>query len=99
MIPAGQAMALAYDAIEAGTLPEIQRIDDLFSDSVHMNGVGQYLVACVMYATVYQNNPLGAAGLIYQHSNPLEQIGQEVLFRMLSVHLDNFQFLMVEHLK
>ncbi len=59
LIPAGQAMGLAADAIAAGTVPGMTKIRDLFADDLHPNGKGRYLVAMVHLATITGKSPEG----------------------------------------
>lgn len=59
IIPAGQAMGLAADAIAAGELPGITSIQDLFSDDIHPNAKGRYLVAMVHVAAISEQSPEG----------------------------------------
>ncbi|MEH7827764.1 hypothetical protein [Gemmobacter denitrificans] len=59
LIPAGQAMALARAEALAGRLPGIARIEDLFSDDIHPNGKGQYLLAMVHVAAISGKSPEG----------------------------------------
>lgn len=72
LIPAGQAMALAHDAIARGELPTINSMEELLPDGVHHAGPGHHLVACVMYATIYGRSPVGASGTVFHHNNPEE---------------------------
>ncbi|TVQ89904.1 MAG: hypothetical protein EA397_13150 [Deltaproteobacteria bacterium] len=59
LIPAGQAMAELYDRIEAGEIPELSDIQELFTDDIHLTDVGNYFVAMVHYATIYRRSPIG----------------------------------------
>lgn len=59
LVPAGQAMGALYDAIAAGSVPTLTSIDELFSDNIHLTEVGNYFIACVMYASIYQQSPEG----------------------------------------
>ncbi|HEX9858982.1 MAG TPA: hypothetical protein VGA75_11560, partial [Paracoccaceae bacterium] len=59
LIPAGQAMGLAADAIAAGAVPGMNGIGDLFSDDLHPNGKGLYLVAMVHLAAITGQTPEG----------------------------------------
>lgn len=61
LIPAGLAMGMLHDAIEAGEVPGISHISDLFLDDIHLNGLGAYFVAAVHYAAIYGESPVGAA--------------------------------------
>lgn len=59
LVPAGQAFAELYDSIQAGNAAGVTHISELFADDIHPNDIGNYLVACVMYATVYKRSPEG----------------------------------------
>ncbi len=59
MIPAGQAFGMLTDSIVAGTVPGISDFKQLFSDDIHLTDVGNYFVACVMYACLFRESPQG----------------------------------------
>lgn len=59
LIPTGQAMGLLYDAIDAGQVPGLASISDVFTDDIHLNGKGMYLVAMVHAAAITGRNPEG----------------------------------------
>lgn len=67
VIPAGQALAAFVRAVEAaGGVDNIANRDALMArtpeggvDTQHMGDLGNYLVALVHYATLYQRSPLG----------------------------------------
>jgi len=70
VVPAGQCFARLYDSIAAGAfLPTYDTITDLFSDDIHMNDIGNYFVALVMYATIYKDNPVGLTNQTYMGNN------------------------------
>ncbi|MEM9190533.1 MAG: hypothetical protein AAGF12_15215, partial [Myxococcota bacterium] len=60
VVPAGQAMAALYDRIQAGGMPGLRQISDIFRDDIHMNDAGNYFVALVQFATIYRRSPVGA---------------------------------------
>ncbi|MEH6832860.1 MAG: hypothetical protein V7661_18665, partial [Sulfitobacter sp.] len=47
IIPAGQAMGALHDRIEAGEVPGITSIRDLFSDDIHLNDTGNWFIAAL----------------------------------------------------
>ncbi|MDF3413223.1 DUF4214 domain-containing protein [Sulfitobacter sp. M57] len=47
IIPAGQAFGNLHDAIEAGQVPGLSSIRDLFSDNIHLNETGIWFVAAL----------------------------------------------------
>ena len=67
VIPAGQVMAAFARAVEArGGVEGIAGPEDLFSrrddgsrDTIHLNGLGNYLVALTHYAVLYRTSPVG----------------------------------------
>lgn len=59
LIPVGQALARLSDEINAGTVPGLTDIFQLFSDDIHLSDQGKYFVACVHYAVLHKKSPLG----------------------------------------
>jgi hypothetical protein len=59
LVPAGQALGLLHDRIQAGQVPGYSSVFQLFSDNIHLTDTGNYFVALVMYATIYQRSPEG----------------------------------------
>lgn len=67
VIPAGQAMAGLVRAVEAkGGVGNLRDRNDLFArsddgqlDPIHLNDLGNYFVALVHYAVLYQKSPVG----------------------------------------
>lgn len=67
VIPAGQVMARFVRFLEAqGGLPGLRSRKDLFmlnpdgsQDNIHLNDLGNYLVALTHYATIYHRSPVG----------------------------------------
>lgn len=57
VIPGPLIMAAAYDAIQAGTAPDLEKIDDLFTDKIHLNGQGAYLISLAHLAVIYDVDP------------------------------------------
>lgn len=60
VIPAGQVMARFVRELERrGGVGPIKSREDLFSDDIHFNDFGAYLVALTHYAVLYQKSPVG----------------------------------------
>jgi hypothetical protein len=66
LLPAGQAMARLDDAIQAGTVPGLTRINDVFADDIHPNDIGFYFLALLQYAVLTGDTPID---LPYQLTN------------------------------
>ena len=59
MIPAGQVLAAAARMAEAGNLPGLDSRRAFFADDIHLNDLGNWLVAMTHYAVIYHRSPLG----------------------------------------
>jgi hypothetical protein len=64
MVPAGQALYNLASEINEGKLPGVLSIKELFHDDIHLNHMGNYFVACVMYATIYGKSPEGLTSVL-----------------------------------
>lgn len=78
VIPAGQAMAHLYDAIEAGRISGVTSIRDFFSDNIHTNTAGSYYVTMVHQAALYGVSPLGLSGQTFGEHGPMPAISPEM---------------------
>jgi hypothetical protein len=59
IVPAGAAIVELKRRIEAGQVPGISSIREIYSDDIHLTSKGMYLVALVHFATLYSKNPAG----------------------------------------
>ncbi|EEW26704.1 hypothetical protein [Rhodobacter ferrooxidans] len=59
LIPAGQALGLAADAIATQQVPGLKTLRDLFADDIHPNGKGRYLLAMLHLAAITGQSPEG----------------------------------------
>jgi hypothetical protein len=59
VIPGGQVMAAAVRAAEAGQLPGLTRREEFFTDDIHLNDIGAWLIAMTHYAVLYHRTPEG----------------------------------------
>ena len=59
MIPGPLIMARAYDEISAGRAPGLGGFDELFTDHIHLNAMGAYMIALAHYAVIYDADPRG----------------------------------------
>lgn len=59
LIPAGQAMALLSQDIEAGRVPGVTSITEFLADDIHLSGKGLYFVALVHAAVLTGQSPQG----------------------------------------
>ncbi|UWR45686.1 hypothetical protein [Phaeobacter inhibens] len=59
LLKAGQAMARLDDAIQAGTVPGLSRIGEVFADDIHPNDLGFYFLSALQYAVLTGQSPVG----------------------------------------
>ncbi|HKK88724.1 MAG TPA: T9SS type A sorting domain-containing protein [Saprospiraceae bacterium] len=59
LIPSGQALGLLSDRIDAGEVPVLGSIEDLFSDRIHLTDQGKYFIACVHFAMIHRQSSVG----------------------------------------
>lgn len=65
LIPGGQGLARLYDAMMAGTVPDLKQIEDLFEDDIHLNDIGRYFVSALHYGILFQESPVGLKHQVY----------------------------------
>lgn len=72
MVPAGQAFYNLTTQINAGNVPGISSFTNLFLDDIHLTNAGNYFIACVMFATIYGESPVGlTTNIIDEWGTPL----------------------------
>ncbi|KQI73361.1 hypothetical protein AN191_00155 [Loktanella sp. 5RATIMAR09] len=83
MIPGPLLMAAIYDDIAAGNAPGMTGISDLFSDTIHLNGLGNYYIALAHFAVIYGRDPRGLQnldGVTPQQARYLQDLVWNVLY-------------------
>jgi hypothetical protein len=64
VIPANVGLRELINAGTRGQIPNIRSHTDVFSDGVHLTPAGNYFVACVVFASVFNQSPEGATGRV-----------------------------------
>ncbi|MDX2196782.1 MAG: Ig-like domain-containing protein [Cytophagales bacterium] len=59
MIPAGDVMHAMNIKMAAGRLPGYTDIWDFYSDGIHVNNMGSFLLGATFFATMYKQDPRG----------------------------------------
>jgi len=59
MVPVGDVLLELNHRIEAGQVPGIEDIAELFWDGIHMTNWGAFLIGTTFYATMYRRDPHG----------------------------------------
>lgn len=57
--PAGLAFKRLNDSLLAGKIPGHTQLTDFFTDNIHHNQAGGYLISATIYATLFKKSPLG----------------------------------------
>lgn len=73
MIPGPLIMAAAHDDVVAGNAPGVQGIDDLFSDDIHLNTAGAFLISLAHLAVIYGIDPRSVPGRMGRSGWPSEE--------------------------
>jgi hypothetical protein len=59
IIPGHKMMARLYDDIQLGEVPDINHINQFFSDNIHTNELGAYAISLIHYACIFNTSPVG----------------------------------------
>jgi hypothetical protein len=59
MIPVGEVMFELNRRVEAGQVPGLNSMEDLFFDGIHLNNWGAMIVGMTVYSTMYSRDPRG----------------------------------------
>lgn len=59
IVPIATGLGMAADAIQAGKAPGLTKIDDLFSDEIHLAPLGKYFAACIYYRAIFGGKVAG----------------------------------------
>ncbi len=87
MVPVGDVLYELNQRIKAGQVPGYTSITQVYSDGIHFNEVGSYIVGCTFYATLYKENPKGLTASPYKVNNPqLVGIIQDAVWKVVSKH-------------
>ena len=57
LIPVGQVLAEIRDQIAADEIPGLTSISNLYRDAIHMNGLGNFVAASTVFATIFKQDP------------------------------------------
>jgi hypothetical protein len=84
MIPVGDVFLELDRRMRAGQVPGYTSIAQVYSDGIHVNAVGSYIVGCTFYATLLQDNPQGLSASPYEINDPeLVNTIQEVVWEVV----------------
>jgi hypothetical protein len=59
MIPVGDVFYELNKKMKNGQLPGFSKIWEVYSDGIHMQGMGSFIAAVTFYATIYKQDPRG----------------------------------------
>lgn len=59
LVPAGDVMYELNQRMKNGQVPGYTSINQFYSDNIHLNAVGSYMLSMTFYATLYRESPIG----------------------------------------
>jgi len=65
IIPGNRMMARFYDDIQASLVPGITDMAQIFTDGVHTNDTGSYMVSMIHYACIFGTSPVGLSNQLH----------------------------------
>lgn len=87
MVPVGDTIYNLNQKIKAGQVPGFSSVTQLYSDGIHFNDTGAYLVGCVYYSTMFKENPIGLPSSPYNlGSTPIVGIIQTTAWETVLNH-------------
>ncbi len=87
IVPVGDVLYELNQRIKAGQVPGYTSITQIYSDEIHFNEVGSYIVGSTFYATLFKDNPKGLSGSPYKVNNPqLVSVIQDAVWKVVSTH-------------
>jgi len=75
MVPVGDTIYNLNQKIKASQVPGFNSITQLYSDGIHFNDTGAYLVGCVYYSTMFKETPIGLPASPYGLSEGIPIVG------------------------
>lgn len=88
MVPVGDTLYNLNQKIKAAQVPGFHSITQLYSDGIHFNDTGAYLVGCVYYSTMFKESPVGLPSSPYglSQSTPIVGIIQTTAWETVLGH-------------
>jgi hypothetical protein len=87
LIPVGDVFYELNRRIKAGQIAGMSDINSLYTDGVHLNDTGAYIVALTFYATIFHDDPRGLPTTGYGEIPPdLAAALQEVVWSVVNHH-------------
>ncbi len=65
IIPGNRMMARFYDDVQNNLVPGITNVRQIFTDGVHLNDTGAYMVTMIHYACLFNKSPVGLSNAIH----------------------------------
>lgn len=87
LVPVGHALHALDQRMRAGEIPGYRDIHQFYTDDIHLNEAGSYLVGCVFYATLFREDPAGLPTEPYGRITPeLARILSDVAWQTVRAH-------------
>ena len=87
LIPVGDVLNELNRRMKAGKVLGYSSIAQVYSDGIHFNNIGSFIVGCTFYATLYHENPKGLPSSPYKVDNPaLAATVHDAVWNVVSMH-------------
>jgi len=87
LVPVGDVLLELDRRMQAGKVPGYDSITKLYTDGIHFNDAGAYVVGCTFYATLFRDDPKGFPGAPYQVTDPAFAAAvQDAVWQVVRTH-------------
>jgi hypothetical protein len=87
LVPSGDVLFELNERMQANQIPGYTSVEQLYSDNIHLTGVGCYVSAVTYYATLFKEDPRGLPYAGYGINNPeLALAIQDAAWDVVSTH-------------
>lgn len=66
LIPVGDVLQELDKRMRAGQIPGFENIEEVYTDGIHFNNVGSFIVGTTFFASLYREDPNGLPGEAYE---------------------------------
>jgi hypothetical protein len=65
IIPDNRMTTRFYDDVQASLVPTITHVNQIFTDGVHTNDIGAYMISMIHYACIFGQSPVGISNNLH----------------------------------
>jgi len=86
LLPVGTVLAAIDQQIRSGSLPGVDKFEQLYKDDIHLTPFGYYIARCTFYAVLRRQSPQGlpASASVKEVSDEAGKIIQDTVWRIVT---------------